>query len=223
MKCSLLITLLLFSAMPSFAQFRLFGKEYSPGVYYTKDGQKRQGLIAIGLEDQAFFARHPDRTLYFKANKDAEKEKIKASTLKAFVIANRDSMITDSFVTIYTPDRYHIKFEYDFVRVLYGNGPVNLYDYEGLVANGGGFGGNNIALTFSYTSTVHYYYYGKDADNSVTLDRKDFKDVMSKMLTDDPQTAEMILKKQYRFGDMQKMIKQYNINIAAASTSNKPK
>jgi hypothetical protein len=147
MKPLLIIVVLFFSASPLFAQ--IFGRSYSPGAYYTTDGQRHEGLLAMDFDPPSIFSSHPDNTLFFKPDSNAKRIKIKASTLMSFVVTNRDTARTDSFVIIHQPEHSRIKYEYDFIQVIYDRGPVKLYNYRLQRRAGMGFGAGALMMGMS--------------------------------------------------------------------------
>lgn len=203
MKPTLFTILLIAIALPSFAQ--IFGRDYNPGNYYTKDKQKYTGFLAMDFELPSIFSSNADKTLYFKPDQDAKRQKIKASTLTSFTVTNRDTARTDSFVTISDIGRSRIKFQFDFVQVICDNGPVKLYNYRIPRKVGAGFG--MVGLYTTYYD--NYYFYGPNADTSVEMKKKDFKSVMSTMLADDPDIVEKFKKKHILWGNMHEMLKLY--------------
>jgi len=201
MKPFLLTILFIVFAIPSFAQ--IFGKNYNPGTYYTQDGQKHIGYLAMNFDEPGLFSSS-DKILYFKTSMDAKREKIKASTIMGFVVANKDTARTDSFVSVH-PTNSRIKFNCDFIQVICDNGVVKLYNYRIPRKYAGAFGAIGAFVTYN----DNYYFYGANADTAVEMERKDFIDVMSKMLADDPEIVAKIQSKDYTMGDMHRMLKLY--------------
>lgn len=210
MRSTLFTILLIAITLPSFAQ--IFGRDYNPGTYYTKDKQMYTGFLAMDFDLPSVFSTHADKTLYFKPDLDAKRQKIKASTLTRFTVTNRDTARTDSFVTISNVGRSRIKFQFDFVQVICDNGPVKLYNYRIPRKVGAGFGMVGLSITYY----DNYYFYGPDADTSVEMKQKDFKGVMSNMLADDPGIVEKIKNETYTMGDMHEMLKLYNAHRLVA-------
>jgi hypothetical protein len=220
MRFSLVAILLFFSASPLFAQ--IFGRDYNPGAYYTTDGQRHEGLLAMDLNPPSIFSSRSDNTLYFKPDSNTKRVKIKASTLMSFVVSNKDTARTDSFVVIHQPEHSRIKYDYDFIQVIFNNGPVKLYNYKLPRAAGGGLGFGAISVGLAFTYYDNYYFYGENANSSLEMKRKDFKDVMSKMLADDPEIVTMIMNKKYTIGDMHVMLKRYNATRVPGAAQQAP-
>ncbi|MEO6980079.1 MAG: hypothetical protein ABI113_16940 [Mucilaginibacter sp.] len=210
MKPTLFAILLIAIALPSFAQ--IFGRDYNPGNYYTKGNQKYTGFLAMDFDLPSIFSSHPDKTLYFKPDANAKRQKIKASTLTCFTVTNRDTARTDSFVTISGFNRSRIKFQFDFVQVICDNGPVKLYNYRIPRKVGAGF--SMLGLYVTYYD--NYYFYGPNAGTSVEMKQKDFKGIMSTMLADDPGIVKKIENQTYTMGDMHEMLKLYNAHRLVA-------
>jgi hypothetical protein len=213
MKPFLLIALFLLITSSSFAQ--LFGRNYTTGAYYTVDGQKYNGLIAMDFDPPSIFSSR-DNTIFFKTDTGAQRVKIKVSTIKAFCVTNRDTARTDSFVIIHNLNLSRIKYDYDIIQVIYDKGPVKLYNYRLQRRVGGGF--NALLVTATYYD--NYYFYGADANTAVELKNKNFIEVMSNMLADAPDIVEMIKNKTYKMGDMHEMLKRYNARGIKAATNN---
>lgn len=189
------------SFLTSFSQ-TLF-KSYDSGIIYTSDGKVMKGFLSFYNSTPTIFESSDAKILYFKTESGL-KSKILASEIKSFII-NTSSFLTDSFVTVHKIDNSRIKYNIDFLQVLLNFDSVKLYQYRILRKAPIGF--NGIGGTINYND--NYYYYGKNANSSVELSRKDFKKVMSEMLKADDEIVKMINDKQYIYSDMQEMIKIY--------------
>jgi hypothetical protein len=218
MKLVLAAALILFSSQCSSAQpGRAYN--YNNGAYYAADGTKREGLIAFVDGSQSPFAEHPERAISFKASKDARPEQINASKVKALILMHPDKLAADSFVVMHSIHPSHQMMEYDFVKVLYDKGPVNLYDYAAKPdSRKGGIPEPRFMADLDEAHTHHFYFYGKVADSTTEMRPKDFKNVMGKMLAADTATVSSIMSGKYTLFSMQKMMKQYYFNVAMADT-----
>jgi len=203
MKPYLFLLMLFLTAQSSFAQ--ILGRKYSQGTYYTIDGQKREGLIAYDFSPPSIFSSSPDNKLFFKADSNAKREKIKASTMKSFIVTNKDTARVDSFVIVKKLERSRIKYDFDFIQVIFDRGPIKLYNYRLQRQTGAGINGFGLAVIYY----DNYYFFGENADDAVEMKRKNFKDVMSKMLADDPEIVNLIQNEKYSIGDMHEMLKAY--------------
>ncbi len=217
MKFVLATALVLFSSLSCLAQpGRAYN--YNNGAYYATDGSKHEGLIAFVDGSQSPFAEHPERAISFKANKDAKPEQINAGKVKALILMHQDKLGTDSFVVMHSFHPSHQMMEYDFVKVLYDKGPVNLYDYGITPDNGRPMPAPRFMAELQEAHARHFYFYGKVADSTAEMHPKDFKTVMGKMLAADTATVSAIMSGKYTLLSMQKMMKQYYFNIALADT-----
>lgn len=206
MKPYLILTLLILISSTTFAQ--IFGRNYNTGTYYGVDGQKHEGLLAMDFDPPSLFSSG-DNTIFFKTDTSAKKQKIKASTIKGFIVSNKDTARTDSFVIVHNPKSYRIKYAYDITQVINDSGPVKLYNYRLQRKVGVGFG-VTVVITAAVTYYDNYYFYGPDPNSAVEMKKKDFKDVMSKMLADDMDIVAKIQNGTYTMGTMHKMITEYH-------------
>ncbi len=217
MKLVLAAALVLSSSINSMAQpGRAYN--YTNGAYYAADGSKCEGLIAFVDGSSSPFAEHPERAISFKANKDAKAEQINAGKVKAVILMHSDKLGADSFVVMHSSHPSHQMMEYDFVKVLYDKGPVNLYDYSITPDNGRPMPAPRFMAEFQEAHARHFYFYGKVADSTAEMHPKDFKTVMGKMLAADTATVGSIMSGKYSLLSMQKMMKQYYFNIALDDT-----
>jgi hypothetical protein len=67
----------------------------------------------------------------------------------------------------------------------------------------------SIAGETSFPYTKEKYYYGNNPDNLTELTRKDFMNVMSRVMADKPEVVAKIQKKDYRYGDMKDLLVYY--------------
>ena len=55
----------------------------------------------------------------------------------------------------------------------------------------------------------NYYFYGNNPEDAIEMKNKDFKEVMSKMLADDPEIVEKINNGTYKMSNMRVMLTEY--------------
>ncbi len=197
----LITIILLFVTSSSFAQ--LFSSKYFPGTYYKSNGEQHNGFISINDAPTSWIVAHPDNIIYFKADKDTAIQKVKMSALRGFVIQYSDDALScDTFAIVHNSKSSRIKYKNDMMEVLFNKGAMKLYDHA-LTRRGGVF----MVLTPLYVD--NYYFYGDSPDDAIEMKSKDFKDVMSKILEDDPNIVEKINNGTYKINNMRIMLKEY--------------
>jgi hypothetical protein len=227
MRSSLLIIFFTIITIPVFAQ--LFGKDFRPGAYYDTTGKKYSGLIAIDFEPPSMlgmnnfkFPKKAGKVIYYKADKHDSKHEILASTIKGFVMQG-DSTGVDTFTVVHVVHNVdpeisgerRFKWTYDIVQVLFDKGPVKLYNYR-IRRQSGTFGGNPVGLSYRYND--NYYYYGQDVNSAVEMRRKDFIEVMCKMLADNQDIVALIKGKYYKMYEIPDIVQKYNDDLAKQSS-----
>jgi hypothetical protein len=196
-----LITLaLLFVTSASFAQ--LFSSKYFPGIYYNNNGVQHNGFISINNAPTSWIVAHPDNIIYFKIDMDTVIQKVKMSTLRGFVVQYNESLVYDTFAVVHNSKSARIKYKNDMMEVLFNKGPIKLYDHA-LTRRGG------VLMLLSSIYVDNYYFYGDNPDDAIEMRNKDFKDVMSKMLADDPEIVGKINNGIYKMSNMGIMLKEY--------------
>jgi hypothetical protein len=196
-----LITIaLLFVTSASFAQ--LFSSKYYPGIYYNNNGVQHNGFICINNAPTSWIVAHPDNIIYFKTDKDTVIQKVKMSTLRGFVVQYNESLVYDTFAVVHNSKSARIKYNNDMMEVLFNKGPIKLYDHA-LTRRGG------VLMLLSPIYVDNYYFYGDNPDDAIEMRNKDFKDVMSKMLADDPEIVGKINNGIYKMNNMRIMLKEY--------------
>ena len=177
-------------------------QKWQPGYYYDNDGSKNVGFIANYVSP----ATTPDpntKFFLFKRNPNDDYTRIFAANITSFVVARDSFVVSDSKILNETP----------FVQAV-GNSKLKLYiakvprqtpDFG--LASGIGFLSVGVETSFPYTKNK--YYYGNDPDHLTELARKDFKDVMSNVMADNPDIVAKIQSKKYRYSDMKDLLKYY--------------
>jgi len=145
---------------------------------------------------------HPDNYIYFKTDKDTAVKRVKMSTLRGFVIQYNESFVYDTFAIVHNSKSARIKYKNDMMEVLFNKGPIKLYDHA-LTRRGGVF------MLLSPIYVDNYYFYGNNPDDAIEMKTKDFKEVMSQILADDPEIVEKINNGIYKMSNMRIMLKEY--------------
>jgi len=177
-------------------------KHWQPGCYYDNDGVKNTGFITYYINEE--FANSPAQKFFlFKRNPNEIGVKVFAGNITSFVVARDSFVVSDSRILNETP----------FIQVAVNN-PLKLYvarlpRHTPEFGLGTSIGFLSIAGETSFPYTKNKYYYGNNPDNLTLLTRKDFIDVMSKIMADKPEVVEKIQKKDYRYGDMDDLLVYY--------------
>ncbi|TWR27041.1 hypothetical protein FPZ42_08390 [Mucilaginibacter achroorhodeus] len=173
---------------------QLFGKHWDEGSYYDLQGVKHQGLISWTAPQKSLFNGDGDE-IFYKTQKDADMVKIKSSELRSFIIG------VDSFVV----SKNEIFKRKPFLNVLVNtNDTLKIYrSMEKRSSPGIGFGVGSIGAvtamvgaSFNYTKKA--YYYGKNPNNVIKIDNKNFTEVTSKILANIPLIVKEIESKSLR-------------------------
>ena len=186
---------------------------------------KMSGKPPIG--DEAF--------IEYKPNDKANSIKISASELSSFVMGR------DSFIVAVAPRMgAWSKYELDFVKVVVDADP-KLYMFRGKVNGGGGVqpdvgvgvgggfgtggGGFGMGLGGGITiplggHTVTSYYFGANTAVMKELTPTNFIDVMSEILSDEPEIVDQLHQNRYGLGNIDKLIANYNKLQAAHGAQN---
>lgn len=221
MKTIFLSLFVLLFAITANAQFP--GSKFLPAYYYDINGQKVEGLIRSGTGKDPVKG---EGFITFKEDEKAEKQNLSASMIHGFVIG------TDSFTVAHAPkEGPWSRNELDFVLVMV-NSPLKLYAVNadggggggglrpgistgfGIGGGMGGFGGLGLSLG---TGALRggggggiTYYYGSDTSAMTELTKKNFIDIMSEVMADQPDAVAKIKSKEYKIGDMEKLVTYYN-------------
>ncbi|RFZ90850.1 hypothetical protein D0C36_18035 [Mucilaginibacter conchicola] len=179
------------------ARAQLFGKHYDEGAYYDLDNVKHTGLISWSPPAKSIFGGNGDQ-IYFKPEKKAEKIKLTNSQIKSFLV-KKDSVTLDSFVVSANKEVAYSP----FLQVVLNNAEIKLYSFLQTASAGGGmYGGASGAMMMQpYRSWgITDYYYGSNPNDVVKLTKKNFAEVMSKIMADKPLVVESINNKKMRLG-----------------------
>jgi hypothetical protein len=200
-KFSLTVLLLITIITYSRAQIMGFGHHWEEGCYYDINGNKTCGLISEYIRAQSIF--EADRNFLFKKDKDDKRVKIYAKNTKSFVVGKDSFVVSNSQILDETP----------YLQVAIDK-PLKLFIAR-LPRQTPGFGMGmpigvltaTMAVSFSYTKNK--YYYGADQDSIFQVKRKDFIEVMCKIMADKPNVVAKIKDKTYRFGDLDDLLVFY--------------
>jgi len=184
------------------AQFMGFGHHWVAGCYYDLEGKKTTGLLSEYIKEPSLFDG-PEKYFLFKENKDSAKIKVLAKNVRSFV-AERDSfVISNSKILNETP----------FIQVIIDK-QTKLYvarlprQTPGFgVMSGAGAIVTSIGVSFSYTKNK--YYYGESPDSITQVKRKNFVEVMSKIMADKPEAVAKIKNETFTFGYIDNLIDFY--------------
>lgn len=195
---SFLISILTLAISVS-AKAQLFGlipmNKFEAGYYYDLSGNKIEGKIAGDASSRNAFAS--ETYILFK-NEEGTKTRITPAMMKSFVVG------LDSFTVSHGAKA-------QFYRVIL-NDSVKVYSVSGFSSTpgmmtpsaGGGFmmrgGGSTKTLT---------YYYGVDPDHLTELDRKNYRPVLTELMSDHAEIADKIKNKRYRYGDLERLFEDY--------------
>ena len=193
MRTILLVLCILSITFSTRAQ--LLGKRWAPGKYYDVSGRKHAGLLSWSA---------PANKIYFKNDyNDSLQVKVPSIEIRSFILG------TDSFVVSAHKDLLQTPF-----LALSINTPIKLYKSITVRSSPmGGVSGMGSSLTMNvggiYGGTDFEYYYGTDPDNINKLGRKNFVEVISKIMADTPEAVARVKSKIYRYGDLDDLIAFY--------------
>jgi hypothetical protein len=206
MRKILLLLCILSITITAKAQF--FSRNWTEGAYYDSVGIKHGGLIAWEAPTSAIYLGRLDY-IRFKPKKDADGAKIYARGFKSFVMGEDSFVVSKSALLAKNP----------FLKVLVSNNDTTkLYAY--LVAKqipvggiAGSFGMLTAGLGFSLKYFSSTYYYGTNPDNLTKLDKKQFIEVMTRIMADKPEAVTRIKNKKLRYGDMDDLLYFYRYDV----------
>jgi hypothetical protein len=186
------------------AKAQLFGGDWSEGSYYDLSGKKVSGLISWTPPQKSFLSNAGDYINY-KANKEAKKIKVPSTQLQGFIIEQ------DSFVVSHYKDLTKAP----FLEVLL-NSPVKLYVSSISVSSapvmmGGGAIGAMMAPGIRGGSKN--YYYGTGTEDITKLDKKQFIEVMSKLMASKPEVVAKIQNKTFKYSKIADLVVYYKTGI----------
>ena len=205
--CLVLLSLLLCKS----SNAQIF-KNYHDGSYYTLTGQKVSGLMSYLL--------YKDR-IFFKADKDANSEKIMINDIKAIITTYPD---VDSLIVLTEDNKDDKKY---FAKFLFAT-PTTSFYYKFREYNTGGaptmtIGGAANSSTGSqpafhntytwshspgYSGTIKIPMY-LDGNSTHELTKKNYIDVLSKALADVPDLVQKIQNKEFKFKELDEIFDAY--------------
>lgn len=184
-----LLLLFLFSSVIAKAQ--LFGlipiNSYKEGYFYKLNHQKVDARIDIKASSRSLV--YSDIFILYKIN-NSEPVKVLLDSIESIVIG------IDSFTVVRHPLLTYYKVEFDGASKIYST-----YEYKTISTYNGG--------TANTKSTI--YMYGPNPDSVKSLTRKNFIEVMSQMMADEPLIVTSIKDKTYRYGSIRDLIHLYEI------------
>ncbi len=189
---------------------QLFRRTFEPGSYTDTNGHKFTGLIFYAMPEASVFKGKGDHLL-FKANKDAEKQKISSDRITSFVIST-DSFIVSHFIALE---------KFPFLQVVI-NHQTKLY--YSVVAQGSipvvgaGLVGGAIGAAALSGKGSSAYYFGSDADHINTLRGKNFVEVMSTIMADKPEVVAKIKDKTFKPGSIKELLEYYRTGVLPKKT-----
>jgi hypothetical protein len=199
------------------AKAQLFGRDWSEGSYYDLSGKKITGLISWSVPSKSIFSG-PGDNIFFKPNKEGKKVKIPSTQLTAFVMEN------DSFVISHHQDLAKAP----FLAVML-NSAVKLYLSSTARASAPMMVGNPAMMGtammytagFAFSGNKNVYYYGSDADALTKLEKKQFIEVMSKIMADKPEVVAKIQDKTFKYSKIEKLLDYYKTGKLSGKDTSK--
>ena len=177
--------------------------EWTPAYYYDINNSRIYGEIKWDVPSRNIFKGAGDH-IKFRIADSVKKEKISTDKIKSFVIK------TDSFVVSHHPN---LK-EYPVLKVLLDN-PIKLYVNLRVNSTPSTMGAGSytgVAVSVGYWEKYNTrYFYGENPDNITELSRSKFIEIMSKIMADNNGIVQAIKNKEYRYGKIDELVKQYKI------------
>ncbi|PRD48507.1 hypothetical protein [Sphingobacterium haloxyli] len=173
-------------------------KKYTPGHYYTIDGEKITGLLKFNYTPTPYQPKpYGTSSITFKENKKAKKVKLTTKEIVSFVIGQ------DTFTTAKDLHFHHVfnfKVTQDFVQVI-SSGKINLYHYYASVGTGSPNESAKATYPFLFKENmpVHVRY-------------KERKEIILKLIADFPQLYEELKNSENKSIDLKDVIDRYNQN-----------
>lgn len=199
-----------------------FAQKWLPGHYTDLQGNVASGQIRLNppgtepVKDQNF--------IEYKTSEKDKAIKISASQIKSIVIGH------DSLVVAAEPQTSNWEFAVDFVKVVLDE-DIKLYAFKGegsssgggiqpdveagvgggIGSGGGGFGGGigagiTIPIGHGRGGKRTAYYYGLNTANMKPLTPRNFVDIMSDIMGDEPDVVEQIHENKYNLSNIDKLI-----------------
>ena len=174
-------------------------RTWQTGSYYDLNGNRFTGWITRE-QDIDYNFDEVQSAIFFKTIENSRGRKIKADSIKAYVI------MPDSFVVTHAPGMKRTP----FIRVIV-DGPVKLYDLKLTLrsqamppANGRAFAS---VLGKSYDKVV--YYYGTGPDDITQLRRSHFLKEMTEIFSQEPALLDEIKYQEYNYDNMDDILSHY--------------
>jgi hypothetical protein len=199
--CVLSITINTKAQFSSLLTRSISSYKWAQGAYYDSAGIKHTGLINWDIPLTSL-ANNKIAYIGFKPTKKANDIKLYSSAIKSFVIGE-DSIVVSNYESFKKSP---------FLRVLISSkDTTKLYEYVTARRGGTGTMGTGISVQVNYP--VSTYYYGTNPNNITKLDKKQFIDVMSRIMVDKPEAVARIKNKKLRYGDMEDLLYFYKYDV----------
>jgi hypothetical protein len=203
---TILLTLCILSVTFS-VNAQMFGRKWVEGRVYDLNNKRFNGFIAWTPPEPTFKSKIDDH-LYFKDDKKKNEIEVRSSKIRSFVIG------ADSFVVSHNPQLATAP----FVSVVIDK-PIKLFvSYTTRSSPAGGIGMIPIGISFNRQKGV--YYFGADADFVTQLDKDNFVDAMSRIMSDKPEVVAKIADKTYKYRHRGELIKLYLTGQTTDQTNN---
>ena len=189
------------------AKAQMFGRDWVEGRVYDLNNKKFNGFIAWTPPEADSWGKPGDK-LYFKDDKKKNEIEVRSTKIRSFVMG------ADSFVVSHSP----LMATTPFAAILLNNAIKLFAAYTTRSSAGGGMGMLPIGLSF--TKSKRIYYYGTDQDLLTKLEKSNFIEIMSTIMSDKPDVVAKIKDKTYKYGDMQKLLDFYRSSQASVQISN---
>jgi nucleoside-specific outer membrane channel protein Tsx len=173
---------------------------WAEGAYYDSTGSKHIGLINWEIPMSSII-NNKITYIGFKPTKKADGVKIYATGLRSFVVGEDSIVVTGNELFKKSP----------FLKVLTNKDTTKLYEYLVAKRSGSATMGMGISAQFSYTTST--YYYGNNPDNLIKLDKKNFMEIMPRVMADKPEAVARIKNKKLRYGNMSDLLYFYKYDV----------
>ncbi|GAB2531955.1 hypothetical protein [Rufibacter soli] len=190
MKKLLVLFGLLLVGSSAFAQVHQVRGNFLPGYYYTKEGQRAEGLIRHQYGTQT--GQGPVNQIEFKPSDKAKPVTLTTKDIQAFVLG-QDSFTVQKDFDINSFDH----FQEDFMRVV-KSGALNLYLHYA-------------TTTFPTRQPVLTYLVEKDGEFYRMVRPKNFSEQINLLISDNKELLAKVKNKDYTFEDLQVLIDEYNL------------
>ncbi|CAM3832311.1 hypothetical protein MUGA111182_12205 [Mucilaginibacter galii] len=190
------------------AKAQMFGRDWVEGRVYDLNNKKFNGFIAWTPPEPTWASKLDDH-LYFKDDKKKKNEiEVRSSKIKGFVMG-ADSFVVSHDIQVATAP---------FIAVILNN-PIKLFaSYATRSAPAGGIG--PLPIGFSFRRSKKVFYYGVDHDLLTKLEKSNFIEIMSAIMSNKPDVVAKIKDKTYKYGDIQDLLDYYWLNQPPTQTSN---